>query len=675
MAGCLAFAATALVAASSGATGPDAPELLPPWVVSESRLRPDVGGIRASAWLGGEIWSGRPVLTLADAFRHIPGAVMQESFGGFEPPRLSIRGSGVQSAPTSRGLLLRLDDLPLGLADGSFNSALFDPQLGASISVQRGLDGWRNAPATMGGALDLRSHALAEPPSAILRVEAGSFAAWRGRGTFAGRRDKANGRLSVGRTTQDGYRDLSAQSRTAALGTIELAPRADLRVTGGVYHASARYEVPGPLTLAMATVAPRSVSAEVRRDRPARDSALTRAHVRAVSRHPAAEFELGAAWAHTADDFRQLQPNGISQSRSDDASVHAVLARRFVTGMVPHELRLLGDAIRGWRDIRRYHNQAGERGAAFAVDRVNPVTATIALEDTFALSRRLTGTVGIAQVAARRDIDARAGALFRWRRSRTLPQASVRWNIDRDTAIFAGISSSAEAPAYDDLITVAGSHPSLRRAVNPLAGQRATTSEIGLRGRVRRLAWDLTAYDAHWRNEILRLADAQGEPLGAVNADRTRHQGIEAAARWLLYERGVRLTLAASTTVNRFRFDAHPVYGDGRLAGMPPNLGYADLILETPVGVFAGAGVDWTHGRTLVDHAGRLGYGGRGLGHIRVGRAAPGWTVFIEVRNVFNRAAIASTAGVLDFARNPAATAIFLPAPGRSVNVGFEWKR
>lgn len=110
----------------------------------------------ASALLTRESWAGRGITTLADALGRVPGVIMLESHGGFEPPKLSLRGSGLQSAPVSRGVALLRDGLPLGLADGSFNAAMFDPQLGGSIAVQRGLDAWRASPAALGGAFDLR---------------------------------------------------------------------------------------------------------------------------------------------------------------------------------------------------------------------------------------------------------------------------------------------------------------------------------------------------------------------------------------------------------------------------------------------------------------------------------------------------------------------------------------
>jgi outer membrane receptor protein involved in Fe transport len=81
-------------------------------------------------------------------------------------------------------------------------------------------------------------------------------------------------------------------------------------------------------------------------------------------------------------------------------------------------------------------------------------------------------------------------------------------------------------------------------------------------------------------------------------------------------------------------------------------------------------------GRTSVDHAGRLAYGGHTLVHARVGwRRGDRWVIFAAVRNVLDHSYLASTAGVLDLARAPAATSLFLPGPGRALTLGFAWKR
>ena len=51
--------------------------------------------------------------TLRDALDYQPGIVIQDFFGATDQPRLNIRGSGIQSNPLNRGVLLLQDGLPL----------------------------------------------------------------------------------------------------------------------------------------------------------------------------------------------------------------------------------------------------------------------------------------------------------------------------------------------------------------------------------------------------------------------------------------------------------------------------------------------------------------------------------------------------------------------------------
>jgi len=659
---------------------PDEPYLLPPWIVAEARLAPDPTPIRANAVLPAEAWSGRAVATLADAFRQIPGAMMLESFGGFEPPRLSIRGSGIQSAPSSRGVALLLDQLPLGLADGSFNSALLDPLLATRINVQRGPDGWRTAPGTMGGALDLRGESPGWPTAShgSLRAEAGSFGARRGQARGEIVRDDFAATAALSVSAQEGFRAHSEQARRAALASLRHRIGRDTQAAVGIYHAHARYEVPGPLTIAAALAAPRSVSADVRRDQPQRESEITRIAASVAHHSPAREIEFGIAWARTTDFFRQLQANGIALSRSNDASMNLMFAPRVRIAGNRHQVRFAATAARGWRDAERWRNDAGQRGPRFGQDELFPTTATIQIEDTFALAPRLIANAGVARLMARRKIIDRSGGnpAYVFSSSRTLPQAGLRWRVAREVTIFGGVTATAEPPTYDDLIAVVGPYPSLRRVIQPLAMQRAVTYEIGARGRVARFSWDAAVYQAAWRNEILRLADATGAARGAVNASPTTHAGVEASLRWRVMEHPARVSLAGSSAWSRCRFESDPVLGSGRLAGMPPHVGNIEGLAEFPRGWFAALGADWLAGTTYADHARRLSYGGRTLAHARSGwRWGTEWSMTIDVRNLFDRRSIASTAGVLDVARNPAATSVFLPATGRSVSVVLTWKQ
>ena len=672
------FVFAALLLGSVNAAETEAPIVLAPWLVEETLLRPDASSPRASVLLTPEVWSGRAMATLADALGRVPGVIMLESFGGFEPPRLSLRGSGLQSAPSSRGVALLLDRLPLGLADGSFNSALFDPQLGTSIAVQRGLDAWRAAPAVLGGAFDLLS-ARDAASGATLRAEAGSCGTLRASasGTVINGASAFGGALSSAR--QNGWRAQSGQERIAFDASLRRTLAGHTEASMNLYYARPRYDVPGPLTLAAAQANPRSVSGDVQRDQPSRDAELWRLATTVAAFESDREFEAGASLARTDDRFRQLQANGISLSHSDDAALHAAFVQRFTAAGLRQQARLTANAARGWRDLRRYRNDNGATGPLFGRDGLYATTASFALEDDIAITRALTATLAVARVAARRDIVDRlipARTTQRLGSGATVPQASLRWTPTSAVAVFGGVSRAVEPPTFDDLLVVSGAYPNLTRYSQGLRMQRATTWELGARGQRAALAWEVTAYRAQWSAEILRLAAANGAALGAVNATPTRHEGLEISARWRLLEGAHRVTLNTNATWNHFFFTGDPVYGRNRLAGVPPFLGSAELLLEVPRGFFCALAADGTAGRTPVDHGGRMTYAGRTLGRARAGwRAGNTWTLFVDVRNIFDRRYIASTAGVLDLVRDPAATSIFLPGAGRSLTLGLEWKK
>ena len=112
--------------------------------------------------------------TLRDALDYQPGLVIQDFFGGTDQPRLNIRGSGIQSNPVNRGVLLLQDGLPLNEADGSFVMGLLEPRNASWISARRGANAGSPGATTLGGELEFNSLTGADE-AGRLRLESGSF--------------------------------------------------------------------------------------------------------------------------------------------------------------------------------------------------------------------------------------------------------------------------------------------------------------------------------------------------------------------------------------------------------------------------------------------------------------------------------------------------------------------
>ncbi len=669
-------------------TIPDADEeqtVLPPWAITApadpqmlaARTDAFASTLGATSVVTEATWRDRSVITLADALRRAPGVVLQESFGGFEPPRLSLRGSGLDSAPTSRGVALLVEGLPLARADGAWHSGLLDPTLFSRIEIFRGTLHAALTPAVLGGVLNASAAPAPVPTPAQLQIETGSGAAGRARFTTETRRAATGLRLAGSLAHQEGARARSRQTRAALTGALQhrLSPSAVLTAT--VYWAQADYEVPGPLTLADAFAAPRSISAAVARDQPRREAGVIHAAAQLQMALADATFSAGLAAQHGHDDFRQLQANGETDSRSDDLSGQLTYARRGTVAGCEHRLLVRGSGAAGDHRQQRYLNHRGARGTRFADLALRSATGALSLEDLVGLRPDLTLGGGLTAVLEERRLAARTplpGFAGPQRYHSCSPRAGLTWQATPEVSLSTAISHGMEPPTFDDLLTVAGTYPELTLRGRELRSQRATTVEVGARGAHGPWQWNVTIYRSHWTGEILHLADAEGQPRGAVNAATTLHQGIEAALRCRLLDRAHRLTLSATGTWSAFHFADDPVYGDQRLAGAPPHCGSAELLYEHPRGGLAAVEAVWTAGRTPVDYANLLGYGGSTLWNLRVGwHCTARLTVLATVRNLLDRAHIASTAGVLDRARNPAATALFLPGNGRQWTLRLDW--
>ncbi|SPZ20703.1 Outer membrane cobalamin receptor protein [Providencia rettgeri] len=152
--------------------------------------------------------------TLQDALDYQPGLVIQNFFGGIDQPRLNIRGSGVQSAPLARGVLLLQDGLPATDADGSFHISTLEMRDARMVSVRRGANSLNPQSNSLGGELDVLSY-TGRNEQGRLRYEYGSHGREGLQTAFGGVSDDGvfDGRVNFTYDHFDGYRKHSASQR------------------------------------------------------------------------------------------------------------------------------------------------------------------------------------------------------------------------------------------------------------------------------------------------------------------------------------------------------------------------------------------------------------------------------------------------------------------------------
>lgn len=614
-----------------------------------------------------------------EAFSQIPALILQDSFGGFDPPRLSVRGSGVQSAPVSRGVQLWMDGFPLSFADGSFNLALLETSWGGSTSL---IPGTAAGVPSLGGRLELTSAPSAMDRGGKLMASGGSWNTLLGSGWMA--TDEPVRVATAGAAYHtEGWRDRSRQNRQSAMVVVE-QPGADENLwTGRVYASRSEIQVPGPLTRADANQNPRLVNPAVARDRPQRETDYAQAGLIWTSPRPDTKVELGGSGAYHRDRFQQLLPNGISSTSGWEGSAFGGISRYWHTGW-EQETTMRALVQWGYRDAHRDRNQAGLAGARIGDDRLRALTLSPSIDHRVALPGPWRVDLGTSLLHARREIDDRIGSGpgrdstdLDLSDTKLAPRVALYWEPDPRFSTFLGWSRSYEPPTFDDLLLTAGPMNARILQSAPLDWQKADTWEVGWKYRSDPVHWTTTVYYAEWDREFLRLLDEQGAARGTVNAGDTLRYGIETFLQVDLWRTDdVSWNIWASTQISRVRFDGDPVFGDNRIGGTPPITGAAGSELEWGGGWFVAPAWHWLAGTTYADHANRLSYGSYGIAALSGGYRHPrGWSLRVSVNNIFDRDYIASTAGVLDRATNPEATAIFLPGTGRSIeaSLGCAW--
>lgn len=660
---------------------------------------------------------GQAVPTLADALSQVPGAVVQEFFGGNDQPRVQIRGSGLQQNPAERGLLVLQDGMPVNRADGAYVVGLAAPGQAESIEVFRGASANRLGATVLGGAINFASPSGASAPGTRLSFGGGSF----GRAEIAGShgvvRDGSDLLLRFERAQSDGFRGYNGSERTAIGGnaTMQTGP-AVTRLF--VSHTDLRFDVAGPLTWdairddpdsnhegpVIIGGVPANPGPNVLRDRPYRDTRQTLAGARSTLEDGANVYDLGLSLSKTDDSFAFPVSAGFRDTDSSDATLTARYSRLGDGALPLFEAGLTWSLGAADRDY--FHNLGGARGPAFGRNRLRADTLSVFAGANLPLGG-FTVSPSVAFNHATRESDDRWDAATRptvafspmnpamrlpdgavpavstnYDRSYSgfTPALALSWTPAEDQFAWIGLSRGFEPPTHDDLLgTVGGTPNSGPGRPNPadptvpaamfatpdLKAQTATTLELGWRGTWQRLSWDATAYHSRLRNELLSLRDLSGATLAAVNAGRTRHSGVELGLSGDLTDA---VSGRLAWTWQDFRFDGDPLRGDNRIAGAPRNVVTAALDWRATERLTVTGTLHWIPGKTPVDNMNTVFNDAYALVDLGVDYAV-GDTALIhaEITNLTDKRHASSTL-VLDQAS--AGQAAFIPGQGRAFYLG-----
>ncbi len=595
-------------------------------------------------------------VTLHDMLAFSPGVFVQDRWG--EEVRLSIRGSGIGRGYHLRGVTLLQDGIPINVADGSGDFQEIDPLMLSHLEVYRGANALRFGASSLGGAIN------AVTPSARTlghrfeaRVEGGSFGTWRGHAAGAYIGDRSDLLLAVTGSGADGYREQSGQFkiRVSANYGYRLSDAAETRFYLTLNHLD--QEMPGTLTLADVDDHPRKAPAINKTNDYQRNIRSARAMNRTV-------VELGGGTALELGGFVNVKSlyHPINQVIDYELVDWGAFTR--MTGEAGAFAWTLGaQAQIGTVDARQYANIRGHRGVLKARENLKANTIAGYGEGRLTLAEGLTAIGGVQFTSGHRLADdilnpARSDSRTY---SEWSPKLGLLYEPSEALQFYANVSRAAEVPTFSELVQ------GTAQQFVPLNVQRSWTAEIGSRGSAGPVSWDVSAYRAWVRGELLGYTVDPDIPASTFNADKTLHQGVEAALDIRLAE-GLKLRQIYNFNDFRFRHDAQ--YGNNRLPVVPKHQYRAELRWD--VGAFSlTPGVEWIPQGAWADYNNTTRVGDYAVVNLAAtARINDRISLFIDGRNLFDKRGVADISAVAS--ANPAST-IYYPLDGRAVYAGVRF--
>ncbi|MFC2439743.1 MAG: TonB-dependent receptor family protein [Segatella maculosa] len=661
--------------------------------------------------------------TMKEALRLQPGVIIQEFFGANDQPRLNIRGSGIQSNPQRRGVYLLQDGIPVNFSDGSYVIGIMDAMTARYIEVFKGANALRFGAGTLGGALNFVSRTALTDSTASVKLEGGSY------GTFGltfsmGKRLGAWDMFAASTyNRQDGYRIYNKNQRLTASVNIGWRNRKQtVENRTFVHFTHLFFQMPGPLTLDQLMTDPKQVSTgvdlpfsmgpNILRDRPHRNVDMFRIANQTGFVLNAKSNLSASVYYQYADDWFAF-PITISIPHSFNNDIGATLYYHLSMSKMRFSAGVLGAF--GWMD-RRYHiNKDGKASFMFARDRLHAANFTVFTEADYALHDQLHAVLDVHGVYNKRNSKDAFGdpSLRPWyshmskkyryfySQNSTLrqhftafnPRIGLIWNPVRrkDIQLFANVSNSYEPPTFDELV---GTEVTSNINTSPkklfsiaLKKQTATTFELGSRGRLSRLSWNVAFYHSWVANEILEIKDYVRGQKRTENYPNTVHQGLEVgiqmASKPRLFGYNIgSFTIGAVYDYSRFTFKGGK-YDGKYLAGVPKHYINTSLDYQHTCGLNGSISLELKPGETPIDHTNTMFQPAYHVWNARLGyQIGTQWNLYVELKNIANRR-YASSYIISDEIHQPAIPfpeftakqlTFFIPGQPRSMFAGLTWR-
>ena len=629
---------------------------------AEERANRTPGGADVVSY---EDYADKSVISLRDTLAFSPGVYLQPRYG--QEVRISIRGSGLSRGFHMRGLALLQDGVPINLADDNGDFQELEPIFFDHLEVYRGANALRFGSGTLGGAINGATPTGRSAQGLYLRADVGSFDSYRGLVSAGVTNDNVDAWGAINADTSDGDRDHAKRRSFRFHGNVGLKFSETVSTRFYASYNDIKQEIPGALTFDQALTTPTMASAAAVAGDQARDIVSLRLQNRTTFDWGAFKLDVGG-FANSKSLYHPI----FQVIDQDSLDIGGFFRADYAAG--PVEFTLGGEFRRGTTDARQYVNIAGRRGAlVFDADQTAR-TANLYGEVRARPMEQLTLIAGgvYADGFRKRRVNVSTSRDGRIDFDAFSPKFGLLFEPGKTVQFFANYSRSAEFPGFGEVFQTIGTPP-VSQVVPTIRPQRAWTAEIGTRGKLGIVNWDLALYRSALKGEMLQYTTNISIPAATFNADRTLHQGVEAAVEiaptnWLL--------LRQVYTYSDFRFRSDSQFGNNRLPVVPKHAYRAEARIGTDT-LHIAPNIEWVPDGPFADYRNQARTPAYALIGVTGGaRIADGIDAFVDVRNITGKKAIGDISAVIDArvsngmtpATNPA---IYYPVERRAVSVGI----
>lgn len=625
-------------------------------IIVIGRAAADQAEVTAQKTAGGtdivshEDYADKTVVSLRDTLAFSPGVYTQPRFG--QEIRISIRGSGLSRGFHMRGLTLLQDGIPINLADDNGDFQELEPIFFDHLEVYRGANALRFGSGTLGGAVNGVTPSGDNAAGLYLRADVGSFDFYRGLASFGLGDEDANAWVAMSADSHKGDRQHARRDSIRFNGNV------GLRVSDIIFTrfygsmTTLDQELPGAMSRATALTAPRSgnFTGDQARD------------INSMRFQNRTRFDLGNSYLDVGAFLNSKELYHPIFQVVDQVSMDRGVYARYDRAGDVWSVTLGGESRWGNIDAKRFVNLNGKRGAlTFDADqtarttniygeiRVSPIeNLTLIAGGIYADGFRKQSQIVPTTVTAQASFDA------------VSPKIGVLWEPTTEIQFFANHSKSAEFPTFVELAQIA--------AFVPVREQTAWTTELGTRGTLGWVSWDVAVYRANLKREMLQFTVGRDIPAATFNADKTRHQGVEAAfsatpTNWLRFRQ--------IWQYSDFRFVEDAQYGNRRLPVVPVHVLRSELRLGGD-DLHISPNVEWVPQGAWADYRNTTRNAGYTLWGVSAGaRIKQGVDIFVDARNLTGEKAIGDVSAAI--LATPA-SAMYYPVERRAIYGGVRMR-